>query len=820
MRQRVRQQPRELAEPQRGPAKGPAARATVGPFEPSADPVQPSQALALQPLLGNGAVAQLLAPAVSPPGIQRLATTVDSLGDTGTLGKGKALIGESNYVKIKKELGKYYKASKPPERTKHLNKILGLVDAWMKQNADGKSKGNSMRKTRLEMLRFEIQQELADLAKPPARPTTPAHVAAGIAGPPPKAGAAPAPAKPTRPTTPAPGVAAAPPARPKSPTPTPDRFMVNRPKPQKPARPATPAPAVAGKAPPRPTTPAHVAAGIAGPPPTAAAAKGPARPKTATPAKPGTAKAPGGAPAAAAKRPARPKTAAPPKHASALLGGVYGPRPNVGLNAAFDKVIATTDEGTIDPEFRERFSDIDVAAPFVERFSDADVASTPAPVATPTPVATPPAAAPTTTVAPPAPAPAPVVFARGAPAATPDIAAPAAAPTPVAAAPKPAPAPAPAAAMAAAPDLGSVGDEVMRLVQAAVSTIAVAEKVSFLEQLDGPLLQLETLLSDPVLLQSADPALLQELLRYAAWARPEVDNLPLMREEAEYWQDIQAGKFNYLTAEGKSKAVDPMAKLAAGDLGKGQWVQAANQDLVDTMRAHGISEAEMAAIKLYTAPEYRYMNPALEQNPAVAENRVREKKKDEHGADVEDPLWIENALKLNESKGAHATEHQLLGAALEPGEFGPLSPADTAAAEGQRHGKFAVEGLRKLPSVRATAYRGMALKPEDYKRQFVDATVWQTKGFTSTSTDRDTAFKFASEEKSRIGKHAVEIVLEIDVIDGKNVQPFSVHKTENEVLLLPGTRGTIGDSTDLNVGLKAANTDRTIKIIQIQQMPT
>ena len=464
MRQRVKQhRPQELAEtPQTGPAKGPAARATLGPLEPSPDSVQPAQALALQPLLGNAAVAQLVTPASSPPVIQRLTTTSDSLGETGTVGKGKALVGESNYVKIKKELSKYYKASKPPERTKHLNKIVGLIAAWMKQNESGKSKGNSMRKTKLEVLRSEIQQELAVLAKPPPRPSTPAHVAAGIAGPPPTAGATPAPAKP---------------ARPKAPAPVPDRFLVDRPKPQKPARPAAPAPAVAGKQ--------------------------PARPKSGAPAKP----------SAAGKKPARPKTGAPAKlgaggaaKAAAWggLGGVYGrvdlgPPPNVGLNAAVDKIIATTDEGTLDPAFVERFSDSDVAGlPFVERFSDIDVAG-PAFVErfSDSDVIDDGAAA--------APVPAAAVAPAVAAAPTPDDALAVALGAVVA----------PAPAVAAAPDLTSAGMDFLRLADAAVFTIKVAEKVALLQHLEGPLLELETLLSDPVMVQSADPDAVQVFGQYA-----------------------------------------------------------------------------------------------------------------------------------------------------------------------------------------------------------------------------------------------------------------------------------------------------------------
>ena len=107
------------------------------------------------------------------------------------VGQVKALVGQSNYVKIKEELAKYYQAEQPQVRRQHLNKMLGLIAKWMKANAKSTTSGNLTRMQRLQVLRSEIQQELTvpaltGVGKQAAAPGAPLGVEAATIGPAPR----------------------------------------------------------------------------------------------------------------------------------------------------------------------------------------------------------------------------------------------------------------------------------------------------------------------------------------------------------------------------------------------------------------------------------------------------------------------------------------------------------------------------------------------------------------------------------------------------------------------------------------------------------
>jgi hypothetical protein len=191
---------------------------------------------------------------------------------------------------------------------------------------------------------------------------------------------------------------------------------------------------------------------------------------------------------------------------------------------------------------------------------------------------------------------------------------------------------------------------------------------------------------------------------------------------------------------------------------------------VDLMRDRQITDAEMAAIKIYTAPDYRYINAGLAQNRGG---------------------WLQSALQSHLTEGTpRAQDIRILGGALEPGHYGPLSPGDSAAAEGVQHGKMAVEGLKKLPPWTGTTYRGMGLSPEDFKAQYEDTKVWSAKSFTSTSTKKDISKEFAQRE-SKGGK--IGFLLEFTVTNGRDINLLSIFGNEGEILLMPGASAEILD---------------------------
>jgi hypothetical protein len=191
-----------------------------------------------------------------------------------------------------------------------------------------------------------------------------------------------------------------------------------------------------------------------------------------------------------------------------------------------------------------------------------------------------------------------------------------------------------------------------------------------------------------------------------------------------------------------------------------------SQGAYDLMTSRDLTDAEVAAIKIYTADDYRYMNPALEGNRGD---------------------WLESQVR--DIKGRRPDRYEVLGAALEPGQLGPLSPGDLAAQEGLEHAQVAVEGLRKLEAWKGTTYRGMGLTPADFKTMFEDTTVWRARAFTSTAVDPKVSEEFAAANGKKPGK--IGILLIFTVTDGRDVKKLSVWEREGEVLLLPGATGTI-----------------------------
>jgi len=239
------------------------------------------------------------------------------------------------------------------------------------------------------------------------------------------------------------------------------------------------------------------------------------------------------------------------------------------------------------------------------------------------------------------------------------------------------------------------------------------------------------------------------------------------------------------------------------------------------MQDHKNTDAESAAIKLYTAPEYKYMNVGMQKRAA----EFRPKDADNPAGDPGALGWLKSAIggledpdvgktniprsakqmnididpnSINPKTGKKWTPEEIkekvphrndavLGAALKPGEFGPLSPADTAAAEGQRHTKMAVAGLKKLPKVTGVeTYRGMSLPQSVFDKDYKEGGPWGSKALTSTSTDPSKALTFLA-----MAKGEVKFMIKFQVTAGRDVDFISVFQGEKEVLLLPGATGVI-----------------------------
>ncbi|MDP9121150.1 MAG: hypothetical protein M3O15_07245 [Acidobacteriota bacterium] len=257
--------------------------------------------------------------------------------------------------------------------------------------------------------------------------------------------------------------------------------------------------------------------------------------------------------------------------------------------------------------------------------------------------------------------------------------------------------------------------------------------------------------------------------------------LPALEAQADYMDDLLLGdqKLAYLSLVG-ANAVAGAVLLAEGQttLTKGMGPEA-----LKLMQEHDITDAEMAAIKIYTAPDYAYINSGVSRN---------------RGGWLEASIkasWKEQKSHNLGKRSRSGKDNRILGDELQPGHFGPLSPADTAASEGRRHAAVAEEGIRKLDAWKGDTFRGMALTEAEYKREFEDKNTWSAKSFTSTTTLGNVALRFASnaakEDKTKTKK---PILLHFKVTDGRDIKDLSIFgRGEGEILLLPGATATIVD---------------------------
>jgi hypothetical protein len=211
----------------------------------------------------------------------------------------------------------------------------------------------------------------------------------------------------------------------------------------------------------------------------------------------------------------------------------------------------------------------------------------------------------------------------------------------------------------------------------------------------------------------------------------------------QYMRKLQTNQFKFLTVSGG---------LAANPYESDK--QFAKQ--------HQLSDAELRAIKIYTAGDFKYMNPVLLNNESLLDLKIGELTSPSDKSPV--PEWgAEKGIQ-----GGKATAEQ----------------KRQIEAEGMEHSNMAGSGLQKLPNWTGSIYRGMALSSQEFKKMFQVGKTVVFPSFTSTSTEADAPRRFAAENAKG---DKVGIFLIISATKGKDVSKISFVKSENEILLPPGS---------------------------------
>jgi hypothetical protein len=229
---------------------------------------------------------------------------------------------------------------------------------------------------------------------------------------------------------------------------------------------------------------------------------------------------------------------------------------------------------------------------------------------------------------------------------------------------------------------------------------------------------------------------------------------------ADYMMKINSGGFKWLSTPAEGMATQAVDSELLATPGKGYT---------------NLSEAEITAIRVYTAADYMYMNPALVGSEGYLKGSLNPTKGEVQGG------W--GPARLAEMQDRLTKDPK--GLLAEMGK------------EGLQHSEMALQGLKKLPPYIGKLKRGERWTEQEYKDRYQPiGKVDVRKSFTSVSTKPSAAESFAGQAVSP----QRGVILNLDINDGREINELSVYYNpsggEGEVLLLPGTEFTVKTADD------------------------
>jgi len=203
----------------------------------------------------------------------------------------------------------------------------------------------------------------------------------------------------------------------------------------------------------------------------------------------------------------------------------------------------------------------------------------------------------------------------------------------------------------------------------------------------------------------------------------------------------------------RTSGIDPAEDLAAGRTTTTSGVHGADDRAAKIVASYRLTAAEIAAIRIFTLPDYSYINPA------VAGSRD----------------W----LKKNMSQLADL--------------YIPKIDQPTLMQEGGEHARKVRQALLKLPRWEGgAAYRGERHTLQTFQKTYKVGTIVPFDSFSSASKERWVAENYAGGVGTDIKTDATRNICVVLVVYHKTARDISrlsaSPKKEEEVVILPGTR--------------------------------
>jgi hypothetical protein len=245
--------------------------------------------------------------------------------------------------------------------------------------------------------------------------------------------------------------------------------------------------------------------------------------------------------------------------------------------------------------------------------------------------------------------------------------------------------------------------------------------------------------------------------------------------DKDYLDKLESGGFKATNKQTtKSIVVDPAEDVAGGNTSPG--VQGADERAVKLAAKYKLTAAEIAAIRLFTQPDYAYINPAAAGSASWLASNVQGAK--------------DQALAQFGPRLARGAFH---GAAV--GWARGLKPV---VAEGGEHATRLLHVLTRMdPYSGGIAYRGERLTEAVFNAKYTNGARIPFGSFGSAAKVRTVAEGYAAGRRGDLNvttQQNVSYVAEIHVKTARDIAALSAAMTteaEEEVIILPGTTFTV-----------------------------
>jgi hypothetical protein len=246
--------------------------------------------------------------------------------------------------------------------------------------------------------------------------------------------------------------------------------------------------------------------------------------------------------------------------------------------------------------------------------------------------------------------------------------------------------------------------------------------------------------------------------------------------QAKYLEDAKTDQMDALTETGKTVALPEAANVAAGKTGRGMGER---QAAVDIAQQFGLNEAELAAIKIFTASDYTYINPATANKDS----------------------WMKSQRQGTIAKGTEKFRPNAKGLKLK--EELEAKNLRNLKEQGAMHAGMMMKAAAKLPPFVTTAYRGARMTMKEFHERYSPDQPTVFNAFVSSAITEEPARVFANGggEVTPSADQTVSVMCLLSVTNGRDISALSVMGSiEKEVLLLPGSTFKVSNIEHLKEG--------------------